>query len=81
MAIQDHVDIVMPFGAEILSFQVQDERPVIWAAVDPAQPLELRQFRIVGTGHSMERSHKGLLEYIGTVQWEMGLVWHLFEKR
>jgi len=79
--ISDDVDIAMPFGAEILAFQVQDETPTIWVAVDPAQPLELRHFRVVGTGHSMARSHKGILEYLGTVQWKMNLVWHLFEKR
>jgi len=81
MAIQDDVDIAMPVGAEILTFQVQDKTPTIWAAVDPNQPLELRCFLIVGTGHPMTNTYIGLLEYIGTIQGEMGLVWHLFEKK
>lgn len=81
VAIKDDVDIAMPTGAEILTFQIQDETPTIWAAVDPAQPLELRCFLVIGTGHPTTDNYTGLLEYIGTIQWELGLVWHLFEKK
>jgi hypothetical protein len=65
----------MPAGAEILTLQVQDEKPTLWARVDPEQPPVRRQFAIVGTGHQVPDNAS---EYIGT--WQSALfVFHLFE--
>jgi len=77
--IQDEVVVMMPKGARVLSVQVQNGRPCLWAAVDPNKmTLEERWFRIAGTGYPVEDS---IIEnYIGTVQmYEGKLVFHVFE--
>lgn len=67
----------MPQGAEILSVQVQGRTPQMYALGDPARPIETRQFRIVGTGHPIERDD---LHFIDTIQVAGGaLVFHVFE--
>lgn len=75
--IVDFIEIEMPKGAEILSFQTQYEQPCIWAIVDPEAETEMRKFRVCGTGHELS-AHLG--KFIGTTQVSGGrLVWHLFE--
>ncbi len=75
----DHVSINLPVGAKLLSFQCQGEQPCLWALVDPEAPLEARQFRFAGTGHSIEEPSEDL-QFVGTAQMMGGsLVWHLFE--
>ena len=66
----------MPVGAEILTVQMQNGEPQMWAIVDPTARTHHRNFHVVGTGHEVpERA-----TYIGTYQQpELGLVWHLFE--
>lgn len=71
-----HFNIQIPHAAKLLSFQVQDNVPMIWALVDENQPLEERKFRVAGTGHPIDDSVKA---YVGTIQMANGLVWHLFE--
>ena len=72
----DRAAISMPKGAVVLTVQVQNGRPVIWAIADPRAPQEPREFVIVGTGHEMPESWR----YVGTWQqpdsWFVG---HLFE--
>ncbi len=78
-SIQDVVTIIMPKDAKVLTVQVQNGTPCIWAAVDPSQMyLEPRTFRIVGTGHEFEDV---IVDgYVGTFQMYDGkLVFHLFE--
>lgn len=65
--------ISMPAGAEILSVQVQNGEPCIWAKVDRDAPLVPRLIEIVGTGHYAP-DHP----YIGTVQ-TGEFVWHFFD--
>lgn len=77
--ITDRQTIDMPQGAQVLSVQMQDDDPCVWALVDPDKPLEPRQFRWYGTGHPFDiRQHR----FVGTVQittdWR-ALVFHLFE--
>ena len=70
--------IEMPFGAKILTVQVQQETPCIWALVDPALYTIRREIRIVGTGH--ELGFTSLAKYLGSFQQLNGsLVWHVFE--
>lgn len=64
----------MPSGARIVHFDQRSGEPTIWVLVDPAQSLEYRYFKIVGTG--TERDTTGW-QYIGTVQFPYA--WHLFE--
>ena len=45
--------------------------------MDTKKDVEQREFLIVGTGHSFDKSNA---KYIGTTQQENGrFVWHLFE--
>lgn len=67
----------MPKGATILSVQMQDEVPTLWALCVPSNPYEDRLFFIVGTGHIFEPASDA--RFIGTVQTRNGLVWHIFE--
>lgn len=77
--VEGEFNILMPKGAHILTVQVQRDTPCIWAIVDPAQPIEPRTFRILGTGHEMDmdipHSH-----YIGTFQlFDGSYIGHMFE--
>ena len=68
----------MPKGAEILTVQVQEGVPCIWAMVDPGQEKENRIIVIHGTGHPVQQA--GQKKYIGTYQeCEGSLIWHVFE--
>lgn len=68
----------MPVGARVLTVQVQDGTPCIWAIVAPEQPTEVRRFFAEGTGWGCDDSIERA-PYIGTVQ--VGpLVWHIFER-
>lgn len=70
--------VAMPRRSEILSCQLQDSTPTLWAVVDPEEPTESRTIRIFGTGHTLPEQH-AILSYIGTVQMIGGaLVWHVF---
>lgn len=72
--------VFMPEGAEILTVQMQDEVPCIWAIVDPENEKIPRYLRIFGTGHNIKESI-GKLSYVGTYQInEQNLVFHIFEK-
>jgi hypothetical protein len=69
----------MPVGSIILTVQEQEQRPCLWALVDPAAPHECRRFRTYGTGHPVADDPG---EYIGTFQLNGGsLVFHLFEEQ
>ncbi len=79
--IQDEVIVMMPKGARVLSVQVQNGRPCLWAAVDPSETeLEKRLFRIAGTGHPI---YDDVVDgFIGTIQLYDGkLVFHVFEAK
>ncbi len=73
----DYFFLDLPRGAEILTVQVQDSRPQIWALVNPENPIESRNFHLAGTGDSINERN---LIYIGTFQMSNGNnIWHLFE--
>ena len=77
LLLQDYQVVEMPFGAKILSFQLQNSVPTIWCLVEPTQEKVIRRFRMVGTGHKIE---EGGLQYIGTIQiTDINLIYHLFE--
>lgn len=79
--VYDNVHIVMPLDSEILSVQVQDEIPCIWALVDAQNKLETRRFEIFGTGYLVECNSQIQRKFIGTFQLGGGrLVFHLFER-
>lgn len=66
----------MPIGAKILSVQLQNNQPKMWAIVDPKAQFEYREFVIVGTGMDFDDTD---FTFIGTFQ-DNPFVWHLFEK-
>lgn len=73
-------EITLPVGAKILSVQMQNETPCIWALVntDARIPkVEQKLIRMIGTGHNIQDPF--ILEYIGTIQTDGGqFVWHVF---
>lgn len=78
--ITDKFSIEMPLDSKILSFQMQNEQPVLWAAVRSHARLVERKFEIRGTGHEIDMDK--VLQYIGTIQMphhDYIFVWHLFE--
>lgn len=67
----------MPAGAEILSVQMQDDRPQMWLLVDPKAEGEPRTFESFGTGHPVKAQ---IVQYLGTLQVSDGaLIFHVFE--
>lgn len=73
--------IPMPKGAKILTVQVQEGEPHIWALVDPGEADRPRFLEIFGTGHAIEEIPNTRLDYIGTFQFSSGVfVFHLFER-
>jgi hypothetical protein len=68
------VILKLPLGAEILNVQLQNDRPVLWALVDPNNVEVGRSICIVGTGWDVEDNMK----YINTYM-EGYFVWHVFE--
>ncbi len=73
----DVQEIAMPEGAQSLCAQVQNEKPQLWALVDPSRPMARREILVLGTGHPIDVSP---LRYISTFQVRGGsLVFHVFE--
>lgn len=82
LAVIDSQSIYMPKGAEILTVQVQNGRPMIWALVTPSQGRvkEERFIETFGTGNPIENQCVER-RYIGTYQAVGGsLVFHVFER-
>ena len=69
-------DIQMPMEAKVLTVQIQNDQPHMWAQVNPQNEMETRHFTVVGTGHDFDDKD---MKYIGTFQ-DIPMVWHLFEK-
>ena len=79
LSVQDQQEIHIPAGAKLLSAQMQDGAPCLWALVNTGNPLEEVVIRMYGTGH--EVTNPGTLEFIGTFQYvEYGLVYHVFKE-
>jgi hypothetical protein len=78
--VQDEFELGMPEGAEILSVQVQNGMPCLWAAVKPGNGMEKREFAVRGTGHEFTPIFKEV--YVGTFQLHGGaFIGHLYEIR
>lgn len=78
MHILEEFTIEMPVGAEVLSVQVQDGLPYIWALVEPENERASRMFSLRGTGHPA--GDLCGVKFIGTFQMRGGmLVFHLFD--
>jgi len=73
----DKQEIQIPVGAELLTVQLQNGEPCLWARVDTDQLVETRQIEIHGTGHELPDTTR---KYIGTYQMANDtLIFHVFE--
>lgn len=81
LEVQDEQVVLLPTGAKILTVQAQNDRPCLWALVNPTAPNDMAvTIRIIGTGHEIQDSDN--LEYISTFLSFNGLfVLHAFVKR
>lgn len=72
--------ISVPRWSEILTIQLQNEVPCIWAMVDKESPAVKGgvQIEIYGTGWEIADTNG--LKYIGTIQMHDMLVFHAFER-
>ncbi len=75
--VSDVVEIGMPGKAVVLDIQMQNGTPCLWALVDPAQAIVLRQFRVYGTGNPIPDGHD-LRQHVATFQ-QSPFVWHVYE--
>lgn len=74
---RDYFLLELPRGAELLHVHSQGDAMMLWALVDPAQPIEQRKFRLAGTGHDISDES---VRYVGTGHLMGGApVFHLFE--
>lgn len=73
LEIKNQQEISMPFGAVILTVQLQHDEICIWAKVNPANSPENVTVYVVGTGHEIPDG----TAYIGSVQ-QGPWVWHIF---
>lgn len=70
----DRQTVNMPGAAKLLTVQMQNGVPCLWALVEPVEPDAPRMIQIFGTGH--DASDAGT--YIATFQ-TGPLVFHVFE--
>ena len=72
--------IIMPKGSIILSMQVQENKPCIWAFVNTKElENEVRNIAVVGTGHKLPEGIDPRY-FLGTYQLHQGsFVGHVFE--
>lgn len=71
--------VLIPKPCKLLTVQVQDDRPMLWALVhDVNAPKAEVNLRMYGTGHQHEEIYG---HYISTFQLNSGaLVFHMFEE-
>ena len=75
----DYFKLALPKGARVLTADMQNGQPCLWALINPDNKTEKRLFRFVGTGQMIEDSLKRL-EFVATFQMEGGsLTLHIFE--
>ena len=67
----------LPFGARILTVQMQGDRLVLWAVVNPREPRTVQRLIFaVNTGQDFDLPSES---YIGTAVSSTGIAWHVFE--
>lgn len=69
----------IPEGAKLLTVQLQGDRPVLWAMVNPDAPKVERLIRCYCTGTEIPE-YEHIIKHLGTVQQHSGMVvYHFFE--
>lgn len=71
--------VQMPFGARVLSAQMQAGQLCLWAEVDSELQPWPRKVFVFGTGHKVDLSSASAdTAYVGTVQMMGGEVGHVY---
>ena len=81
--ITDTQEIVLPYGAQIMSVCEQRNRVVLYALIDMYENTQqiCHTIRIVGTGQPLEKDFIRTHSFIGTVSLNGGdFMWHVFEE-
>jgi hypothetical protein len=73
--VADAVSVTMPQGAKVIHVGTQNPYHIcLWAMVNPESPVEIRNFCVRGTGHSIA----GITHpHLGSVK-DGPFVWHVF---
>lgn len=71
--------IELPRRHKVLSVQLQNNEPTIWAAVDDKAEKEVVYFYALPTGSVIKEDK--LPDYQATLVGDNGLVWHVFIRR
>lgn len=72
--------VLLPKDATILSTGLQQDRPVIWCLLaEDTIELEAVELLLLPTGAAFSDKESNLI-FIGTLQFNNGLVFHLFKK-
>ena len=75
----DYAVLKLPVGAQLIHVATQRDKPCLWALVDPTAPMEMRKFKVVGTGHAIDESVEKLIHVGSWLMHGDSLVFHLFE--
>ena len=70
LEITDGQRILVPIGAQTLTVQTQNGKPVLWILVDPLAEKEIRTIEIFGTGNPIPLDQGTYRKYIATIQVE-----------
>lgn len=83
LQLKDIQFIAMPDGAQILTIQNQDEKPVLWALVEPNTTItKQRAIELLGAGDELTNEIVFEHQYISTFQLTgCGDMFHAFERR
>jgi len=76
----DYQRVSMPFQAQPLCVQTQDNGLCLWAIVDPSShPYMEYEIRVLGTGNPFDETMIAGYSYLGSAQTHGGaFVWHVF---
>lgn len=76
----DWLHLDLPQGAQVLTVQVQDGQPYLWASVIPSAPVEPRRFRLLPTGLEYEADRLTYVVTFQIVTEGRPLIFHLLEE-
>jgi len=65
---EDRASVDIPKDSAFLDIQVQGNKTVVWAVVDPDSDIESVVFRVLPTGAELEVPEGKYVNYLGTVQ-------------
>lgn len=75
--LQTYTELEVPIGGIIRKVHMQGNNPCIWIEVNTKMDKEKRIFRTYGTGHEIDEEYN--LNFLDTVFFNNGLVFHIFE--